>query len=161
MTSTCPCLLLRLCRRRAFGWSRPFATVLLQFGLRVFVVLILLCRCLAAQSLLVVAQRNDSQEVLIAQCLGPPLQPLAATIGVSQILGDRLFGLLGLFLLDLQLCNLVEQVFTWIAYCGASGSGGGLSTGALDSRRRLDDRLGAGRRRPIGRRLWGKSCGWH
>ena len=62
---------------------------------------------MAAQSLFVVAQRDDGQEVCIAQCLGPLLQPLAATIGVPQLLGDRLFGVLGLLLLVLQRRNLV------------------------------------------------------
>ena len=161
MTSIFSRLLLGPCRRGAIGRSGPCTSLLVQLGLRVFVVLLLLCRWLAAQSLFVVAQRDDGQEVCIAQCLGPLLQPLAATIGVPQLLRDRLFGLLGFLLLLLQRRNLVQQMLTWICYCGAAGSGGWLSTGASDSRRRLDARLGAGSRRPTGRRLWGKSCGGH
>ena len=89
----------------------------IQLGLRFLVVLLALGRGLAPQCLLVVPQRDDSQQVLIAERLGALLQPLAATIGVSQILRDCLFCVLGLFLLALQRHDLIQQIPARIGYC--------------------------------------------
>ena len=71
MTSSFSRLLLGPCRRRCIGGNRPSTTLLVHLGLRIFVVTLLLCRWMAAQSLFVVAQRDESQQICIAQRLGP------------------------------------------------------------------------------------------
>ena len=118
---------------------------------------------LATNSLLVIAQADDREQVSVAQLAGPLLEALAAPLRITQLLPQSQLGVLGLFLLLLQLRDLLQHALPQVSpsggrllLCGGrlAGAAGAPFQGVGDLRGEGSGRpAGQCSRRPIGT-LW-------